>query len=202
MARTGNSRRTALIEATKELLWERGYEATSPRDMLDRSGAGQGSLYHHFSGKLELAGIALTEMAEEEMAAIAAIFDPAKPPLDRVHAYLSRERDALRGCRLARLANEAAVELPAFRQPIAAFLDRIIELLHASLAEAQASGQLRPGIAPSIVATTLLAVIEGGYVLARAHWEPRYMAEAVGGALALLRTVATVPIPAAGRLDQ
>ncbi len=52
MGRTGESKRTALIEATKALLWERGYEATSPRDMLHRSGAGQGSLYHHFSGKL------------------------------------------------------------------------------------------------------------------------------------------------------
>ena len=111
MARPGSSKREAIVAAAKALLWERGYEATSPRDVLDRSGAGQGSLYHHFSGKREVAAAALAEMAEEEIAAIDRLFAPDSPPLDRVHAYLTRERQALRGCRLARLANEAAMEL-------------------------------------------------------------------------------------------
>jgi TetR/AcrR family transcriptional repressor of nem operon len=37
--------------STRELRWERGYAATSPRAILDRAGAGQGSMYHHFAGK-------------------------------------------------------------------------------------------------------------------------------------------------------
>jgi len=43
-----------LVKAAKKLMWERGYEGVSPRDLLDESGAGQGSLYHHFGGKTEL----------------------------------------------------------------------------------------------------------------------------------------------------
>src|SRR3954468_17749100 len=39
-----------LIESTRELLWERGYVGTSPKAILERSGAGQGSMYHHFKG--------------------------------------------------------------------------------------------------------------------------------------------------------
>jgi len=39
------SRREALLEATKELLWQRGYEATSPRESLAQKPLGQGSLY-------------------------------------------------------------------------------------------------------------------------------------------------------------
>src|SRR5688572_27007362 len=37
-----------LIESTRELLWERGYVGTSPKAILERAGAGQGSMYHHF----------------------------------------------------------------------------------------------------------------------------------------------------------
>ena len=54
-----------LVKAAKKLMWERGYEAVSPRDLLDESGAGQGSLYHHFKGKMDLASVALGEVSDE-----------------------------------------------------------------------------------------------------------------------------------------
>jgi TetR/AcrR family transcriptional regulator, transcriptional repressor for nem operon len=47
--------RDQLTGAMAELLWERGYAATSPRDVMARAGVGQGSMYHHYSGKHELA---------------------------------------------------------------------------------------------------------------------------------------------------
>ena len=51
----GVNARERLVDATQELLWEQGYAATSPKDILHRAGAGQGSMYHHFAGKQELA---------------------------------------------------------------------------------------------------------------------------------------------------
>ncbi|KMO17625.1 TetR/AcrR family transcriptional regulator [Methylobacterium indicum] len=189
MARPGSSKREAIVAAAKALLWERGYEATSPRDVLDRSGAGQGSLYHHFSGKREVAAAALAEMAEEEIAAIDRLFAPDSPPLDRVHAYLTRERQALRGCRLARLANEAAMEEPALREPVAAYLGHIQASLRASLEEAKAAGTLLPGIEPAALAAALLAIVEGGYVLARVHWDADAMRAAIDGGVQLLAAI-------------
>lgn len=189
MARPGSSKREAIVAATKALLWERGYEATSPRDVLARSGAGQGSLYHHFPGKREVAAAALAEMAAEEIAVIDALFAPGTPPLDRVRAYLTRERQALRGCRLARLANEAAMEEPALREPVAAYVGRIQACLRASLEEAEAAGNLAPGIAPAALAAMLIAVVEGGYVLARVHWDEAAMREAIDGAVQALDAV-------------
>ncbi|MEE8631421.1 MULTISPECIES: TetR/AcrR family transcriptional regulator [Methylobacterium] len=189
MARPGSSKREAIVAAAKALLWERGYEATSPRDVLDRSGAGQGSLYHHFSGKREVAAAALAEMSEEEIAVIDALFSPDTPPLDRVGAYLTRERQALRGCRLARLANEAAMEEPALREPVAAYLGHIEAALRASLEEAKAGADLLPGIEPAPVAAALLAIVEGGYVLARVHWDAAAMRAAIDGGVQLLAAV-------------
>jgi TetR/AcrR family transcriptional repressor of nem operon len=54
-----------LIESTQELLWERGYTGTSPKAIQQRAGAGQGSMYHHFAGKPELALTAINRTAEE-----------------------------------------------------------------------------------------------------------------------------------------
>lgn len=54
-----------LIEATRELLWERGYVGTSPKAIQQHAGAGQGSMYHHFTGKPDLALAAIRRTAEE-----------------------------------------------------------------------------------------------------------------------------------------
>lgn len=57
-----------LIESAQALLWERGYVGTSPRAIQERAGAGQGSMYHHFRGKPDLALAAMRRSAEEACA--------------------------------------------------------------------------------------------------------------------------------------
>ena len=57
--------RERLITSTQELLWERGYVGTSPKAIQQRAGVGQGSMYHHFSGKPDLALAAIQRCAEE-----------------------------------------------------------------------------------------------------------------------------------------
>ena len=188
-----SNQRAALLDAAKHLLWERGYEAMSPRDVLDRSGAGHGALYHHFTGKQALALAALEEIATEEMHALDEIFLSRLPPLQRIRGYLRRERSALRGCRLARLANENAIESPAFRQPIAAFLERVAAHLQTCLEAAQQDGTLAGKLDPAAIAAALVAVIEGGFVMARVYWEPEKMRLAIEGALQLLDSVSTEP---------
>jgi AcrR family transcriptional regulator len=181
-----HSLRDKIVEATKELIWERGFENMSPRDVMDRSGAGQGSLYHHFRSKQALAVAALDEMKAEEMANVDAIFDPALPPLARIERYLTRERRMLRGCRLARIANEGAIEDDALRAPVAAYLDHITGLIAASLSEAQQRGELEPSIDAGQIGATLMAIVEGGFVLARAHWDEARMREVLAGAMVLV----------------
>lgn len=181
--------RARLIAATKDLMWERGFENTSPRDILDRSGAGQGSFYHHFRSKKALAAAALEEMREEEGAAMRAVFASEKPPLERIADYLNRERDPLRGCRMARLANEVAMEDIELRGPVAAHLDAVATNLSATLAEAQAHGDLRSDFDSKIAGAVLLAIIEGGYVLARVHWDGERMAEVIEGAIRYIESL-------------
>ncbi|MFF9202654.1 TetR/AcrR family transcriptional regulator [Streptomyces sp. NPDC014986] len=176
-----------LIESTRELLWERGYVGTSPKAILERAGAGQGSMYHHFKGKPDLALAAIRRTAEEMRTVVAAVLDGPGTPYERIEAYLLRERDALRGCPVGRLTMDPEVVADeSLRAPV----DETVAWLRARLAEAVEEGKAQGGFAPGLdsdeIAAAVVATVQGGYVLARASGSPAAFDAAVRGLLALL----------------
>jgi TetR/AcrR family transcriptional repressor of nem operon len=183
------SKRDQLVEATKELLWEVGYEAMSPRDIQARSAARPGSLYHHFPSKLAIAEAALDEAAAEDIASLEDVFSADSPPLETVRRYLLLAREAFRGCRFGRLAHEASIEHEELRRPVAAYFDAVRYHLARSVTQAQSEGTLRPGLDPENLAVSLIALIQGGYVLARTFQDEALFRQAVEGALALISEV-------------
>jgi TetR/AcrR family transcriptional regulator, transcriptional repressor for nem operon len=180
------SKRDQLVEATKELLWDVGYEAMSPRDIQARSGAKPGSLYHHFPSKLAIAEAALGEAAAEEIARLEEIFSTDVPPLEAVRRYLLLKRDAFRGCRLGRLVHEASIEQEELRRPTAAYFEAVRNHIARCLARAQSDGTFEAGLDPDDLAISLTALIQGGYVLARTFQDEALMRRAAEGALALI----------------
>jgi len=183
------SKRDQLVVATKELLWEVGYEAMSPRDIQIRSAARPGSLYHHFPSKLAIAGAALDEAAMEEIARLDEIFSAHTPPLTAVRNYLLLQRDAFRGCRLGRLVHEASIEYEELRRPVVAYFDAVRNHIARSLVLAQSEGTFGAGVDPENLAVSLTALIQGGYVLARVFRDEELMRRAAEGALALISEV-------------
>jgi AcrR family transcriptional regulator len=179
--------RERLIESTRDLLWERGYDGTSPKDILRHAGAGQGSMYHHFSGKAELALTAIDRTGQELREGVDAQLSGPGSPLARITAYLRRERDVLRGCPIGGLTQDPVVIAdPELRQPVQETLDWLQRRLATLIAEAQSAGELPAGLAPLPTAAALTAVLQGAYVLARASADPASFDRAVNGALALL----------------
>lgn len=183
----GVDKREQLIESTRELLWERGYVGTSPKSIQERSGAGQGSMYHHFQGKSELALAAIGRNADDLRVRAEAEFAGPGTVLDRITVYLCRERDVLKGCPVGRLTQDPDVMAdPNLRRPVeetfAWLTGRLAELLE----EGRATGELDTSLDPAATATALVAVLQGGYVLARAAGSPDVFAQAVDGALGLL----------------
>lgn len=178
--------RQHLIEATKELLWERGYDATSPRAILERSGAGQGSLYHHFASKADLAAVALREAAEEMREKYDPILYSEKPALQRIRDFLTMPREALRGCRFGRMTQEPVTTLDTLHDPLLAFFTYLDQGLGNLIEEAKQEGTLSKEINTVELAATLSAIVQGGYVLARAFQDPERMQQAIRGAVTLI----------------
>jgi TetR/AcrR family transcriptional regulator, transcriptional repressor for nem operon len=179
--------RELLIESTRELLWERGYVGTSPKAIQQRSGAGQGSMYHHFDGKQALALAAIERNAAELAARADADLGGPGSVTERVGRYMRRERAALRGCPVGRLTMDPDVMADQeLSRAVANAFATVRGRLAAVLAEGRESGELDPSVDPAAVATVLVAVLQGGYVLARAAGSADTYTQAVEGVLALL----------------
>lgn len=73
--RPGVEPRQEIIDAAASLFAERGYAATSTRQIAERAGMRQASIYYHFAGKEEI----LLELLQASIA----------PTLDRASEYLS-----------------------------------------------------------------------------------------------------------------
>ncbi|MFJ7219220.1 TetR/AcrR family transcriptional regulator [Amycolatopsis sp. NPDC098790] len=179
--------RDQLIDSTRELLWERGYVGTSPKAIQQHAGAGQGSMYHHFSGKRELALEAVRRSADELLAAADGQLRGPGTAVERITAYLRREREVLRGCPVGRLTQDPEIVAdPELRAPVDATLTHLRARLADVLREGQAAGELPADLDATALAATVVAVLQGGYVLARAAASPEPFDQAVSGVLALL----------------
>jgi AcrR family transcriptional regulator len=116
-----------LIAATQDLLWDRGYAATSPKDIQAAAAAGQGSMYHHFHGKRGLAVAALEQSAAAMRADAQALLASPGTAVERLEGYLRRQRDCLRGCRMGRMTfDPEVVASEDLLAPIATTLDWLV----------------------------------------------------------------------------
>jgi AcrR family transcriptional regulator len=177
-----------LLASTRELLWERGYVGTSPKAIQERSGVGQGSMYHHFAGKSDLALTAIQQTGAELRVSAATQLNKPGSARDRITAYLTRERDVLRGCPIGRLTQDPDILADArLREPVDDALGWVRNRLAEVLAEGKEAGEFGPDFDPVAIGATLLAVLQGGYVLARAANSVEPYEKAIEGALRLLR---------------
>lgn len=180
--------RERLIESTRELLWERGYVATSPKVIQQRAGAGQGSMYHHFSGKEDLALTAIRRTADELRATADAQLSAPGTAVQRIAAYLRRERNVMRGCPIGRLTQDPGVmAAPALRAQVEETFAWLRARLAQVLAEGRERAELDRNLDPTATAAAVVAALQGGYVLARAAGTAEPFDQAVAGILALLR---------------
>ncbi|MGV8880901.1 MAG: TetR/AcrR family transcriptional regulator [Rhodoglobus sp.] len=174
--------RERLIVAAQALYAEAGVAATTPRQVLQRSGVGQGSLYHHFPSKRDLARAAVERTTQEQLRVAEGVLIGDLAAHERVRAYLLRDRNALAGCRIGRLtSDQAVVSDESLLEPVEGYFAGLIDLLSSALEE---SGTPRDRAQDR--AAAIVAVVQGGYVLARATGDPERMRSAVRGMAALL----------------
>lgn len=170
--------RDALIEATRTLLSTQGYEATSPGEIQRTSGVGQGSFYHHFNSKADLAAAALASLADDMCAEFDLFASGAQT--DVIAAYLGLPRDALAGCRIGRICMESSLADARIQEPIGRYF------LHLRNRLAVAFEALDTSIDAGALADLAIASVQGAYVAARATRDPSTMTRATTALLALL----------------
>lgn len=176
----------SILDAAKRLLWRLGYESMSPKRLMSESGAGQGSLYHHFRGKRAVAAAALDEIERELSERLRDLSDPDIDSMEALRRFLTQPRRGALGCRFGRLVNETAFDDFVLRAPIERYFSTLEERLAERIRQAQEAARLEPGLDAEATASLLVAMVQGGYVLSRARRSDAPLSEACDAGWALL----------------
>jgi len=165
------SSRERLLDAAVDLLQRQGFHGTGLNELLARSGAPRGSLYHYFpGGKEQICAEAIARAGGQVASAVAHLLR-AKPSVaeavDALAGLLAAGLEASdfeRGCPVA----TTALEVSAHSDPLRAAADASFESWLAPLRERlEAAGF--PGEQAAQRADLVIAALEGALLLARAR---------------------------------
>jgi TetR/AcrR family transcriptional regulator, transcriptional repressor for nem operon len=191
MARPREFDEETVLDAAVQCFWNRGYEATSVRDLIEKTGITAASLYNAFGDKRALYQKALDHYVEGSIATRISRCE-GLTPREAISTFFTEilirslgDRDH-KGCMLVNAALEVASRDPDFQTIVAGVLIRIEAFFLAHVQAGQADGSITRSLPAETLAQHLLTVLMGVRVLARVRPEPALLEGAVAAALMLL----------------
>ena len=192
MARPREFDEDAVLDAAMNCFWERGFEATSVRELAAEMGISSPSLYNAFGDKRALFRKVLEHYAQHSARARIARLESTLPPKEAVRAFIteivehSLDDQDRRGCLLVNSALEVAPHDAEIGLDIAERLGEIEAFFRRSIAAAQTNGTIPPERSADDLARLMLGVLLGIRVLARSKPDRALLEGVARPALALL----------------
>ena len=182
--------RAAIVNAAASMMYHRGVAATSICDVSHATGAEARELDRHFRDKTEL----VRAVIDRELAVVLDGQDAADAinSCDGLDTWVSRVVDAQRAengpfaCPLGTLATELQ-NSQEYRPALDAAFRTWEGHLAAGLRRIQERGELDSDANPDRLAASLLAALQGGYLLASVHGRIEIMRDVLDDAVAALR---------------
>src|SRR6202030_2183165 len=177
MARPSNKEK--LLSGGLRLVHERGFGASSVRDITQAAGVPLGSFTNHFASK-EAFGLEILERYREMTSANvrATLRNDRLPPLRRLRAWIAGQLDYLRkhemrrGCLYGNLSAEASEASEAIRFRVASvFAENQASVAHC-LEAAIAAGELAPKTDAQELAGFIVSSLQGAILVAKAQRSP------------------------------
>ena len=184
----GERTRARIVDAAAALIYERGVAGTTIEDVKAAAEVSGSQLYHYFSDKEALVQAVIDRQAgaivgNTERADLGTT-EGLRAWRDLVIAEAGRSHGQ-GGCPLGSLGSQLAESDPAARIRVAAGFGRWSAAITDGLRALHASGHLSAGIAPDDLAVTLLAILQGGLLLAQVERDTRPLETALDTLLAL-----------------
>jgi AcrR family transcriptional regulator len=187
----GRASRDRIVERAAELIAERGVAATSLDEVLAAAGAGKSQLYHYFSGRDELVAAAVGLRCAQVLAGLTQALGSVASLAELEEALAGFaagfEQLGMPGCPIGSLACEVAERNEDARLRTAAAFDAWEALFADALERMRAQGELRADASPAVLATALLASLEGGMVLSQARKDAASLRIAMEAGLSQVR---------------
>ena len=156
-----------LLQAARELILDKGFAATTARDLVAASDTNLGSIGYHFGSREALLNQAIEELFDEwtELLGSAAFSAQDAPPLERLRASWKAmldtlgEHEALIRAFIEALAH--AERSPAFRKIMRDHYRRIQRTVAGLVEAALGPEAVAKGADPMVIAVYLIAVFDG-----------------------------------------
>ena len=179
--------RARIVEAAAALIHERGVAGATLDDVKEAAEVSGSQMYHYFPDKNDLVQAVIEYQADT----IVNRNRRALSSANGVEAWrnmvmtAAKRTKAMGGCQLGSLVGQLAESDPEARALIAAGFEQWAAAIGDGLRSLHADGKLAADIDPDDLATTLLATLQGGLLLAQVHRSSRPFETAVNTLLAL-----------------
>lgn len=178
--------KTKLLEATLKVVRAKGYSATRIEDVCAEAGLTKGSFFHHFKSKedLALAAVAYWDANTSQLFS-AAHYHAATDPLSRLIAYIEFRRAILTGdltdftCFAGTIIQEAYRTHPAISAACERNISSHAKTLETDIRAAMHEHGVRGTWTPESLALHIQAVLQGGFILAKAKGSAAVVAESL-----------------------
>ena len=198
-----SEKREQIIEAASQIIHFKGFNNTSIDDILQRTGVKKGNFYFYFKSKEELGFAVLEHLIEEfRRRCLAPILASADTPFNkmiRVIDALDTEQTKAQccgGCPFGNMALELSDLHEGFRQRLEEIFRGMAQLFQSLLKDA--ADELVDAVDLEEVSQFIVAVVEGGIMLAKVHKSITPMRQCFRQLKRYLSTLRRGPIDASG----
>ena len=192
MSRARSITDEVVLDRALAVFWQRGYTATSLRDLTRATGLGASALYHRFIDKDGLFVEVLRRYADQGLSERLLRLSATPSPLTAIRSFfdelieMSTEDPDHRGCLLVNTAVDGAAMSPAARALVRARLGEVETFFRAQLFRARDASLIEAAIHPAAMAEALLGAVLAIRVLARLDPDRRRLRRLAEHALAPL----------------
>ena len=171
-----HSVRNVIQEAGTRLFTERGFNASSVKDITEAAGVPKGSFYNHFKSKEALAAELVTAYGKGTTDR-SILANPNIPALTRLkkhfaalNEYFSRCNE---GCLVGKFMAEVSDDTPQLRESLLGVLGLWGEQISSAIADGQKQGSIRKDLKAGELAAFLIDAYEGAIFRTRVEKNPR-----------------------------
>lgn len=178
--------RRRILDAAVKLVRTKGYNATTVDDLCQAAGVTKGAFFHHFKTKDEL-GVATARHWSDTTTPFfeGAPFHQPATALERVLAYIDFRKSIIGGeladftCLAGTLAQEVHTSHPRIARAAGDAITGHASTLVADIQAAMDESGRPFGFTAESLALHTQAVLQGGFILAKAAGDPAYAEETI-----------------------